>query len=231
MCRLLGITNFNSAVHAELLSQFFGLAVTGAVPPGNAPGHADGWGIGWYVGAQARVEKSGASAQVDEERIHATLAAIGSSPVLIAHLRKSAWPDTSTGRHAHPFSLENYLFAHNGTVTDYAPLRAGISPRLAPPDDALDTEVLFRAVISDPACTMQAQFIDAIRTVKTLPYTALNILMSDGASLLAYRDCAKWPDYYTLYTAQGGAARLVCSEPLPAVGAWRPLDNGELAFL
>lgn len=231
MCRLLGITNFNRTLHAELLRQFFGLAATGAVPPGNEPGHADGWGIGWYAGGQARVEKCGASALVEQERINGTIAAIGSSPVLIAHLRKSAWPDTSTGRHAHPFSLESYLFAHNGTVTDYQPLRAKIDPGCAPPDDALDTEVLFRAVISAPACTMQAQFIDAMRTVKTLPYTALNILMSDGASLLAYRDCTKWPDYYTLYAARSGAARLVCSEPLAAGGVWRPLDNGELAIL
>lgn len=231
MCRLLGITNFDRAVHAEILRQFFGLAATGAVPPGNEPGHADGWGIGWYVDGQAHVEKSGASAITEQERIHKAIAAIGSSPVLIAHLRKSAWPDTSTGRHAHPFSLGRYMFAHNGTVTDYQPLRAGIGARFAPPDDALDTEVLFRAVISANSPTMQDQFSETLRTAKTLPYTALNILMSDGASLLAYRDCAKWPDYYTLYAAQKDAAHLVCSEPLPAGGAWRPLRNGETVLL
>lgn len=231
MCRLLGITSFDSAVHAELLSQFFGLAATGAVPPGNEPGHADGWGIGWYVDGQARVEKSGVSAVDENGRIEEVIASIGRSGVLIAHLRKSAWPDTSTGRHAHPFSHGRYVFAHNGTVTDYQPLRAGIDALFAPPDDALDTEVLFRAVISANASTMQYQFAETMRTVKTLPYTALNILMSDGTSLLAYRDCAKWPDYYTLYAAQRDGAHLVCSEPLPAGGAWRPLHNGEMVLL
>lgn len=231
MCRLFGITNFESTLHADLLRQFFALAASGAVPPGNEPGHLDGWGIGWYAGGKARVEKSGASALAELDRISAAVAAIGTSPVLIAHLRKSAWPDTATGRHAHPFAFGENLFAHNGTVTDYQPLWVLIDPARAPADDALDTEVLFRAVISAPGRTMQDRFAAAMDKVRKLPYSALNILMSDGKSLLANRDCAKWPDYYSLYAARKGAARLVCSQPLPAIDPWRPLTNGELLVL
>ncbi len=108
MCRLLGIINYSFAVHKDILESFFALAETGKVLPGDPPGHKDGWGIGFYSEDKASVVKSGRSAAEEKERIFSELEKIFRSAVLIAHLRKSAWKDTSTERHAHPFLYKQY---------------------------------------------------------------------------------------------------------------------------
>ena len=228
MCRLVGIKNFDSTIHRDIVRDFFSLAKKGAVPPGNEPGHLDGWGVGWYAGGKAVIQKSGGSAIDEAHTISDIINGIGTSRILIAHLRKSAWNDTANSRHAHPFGYTNYLFAHNGTVIDYHPLQQALPQAFAPEKDSLDTEVLFRAILSAPGKNMAAQCAATVSTVKKLNYTALNMLLTDGNELLGYRDYSKYPDYYTLYTATIGTADIICSEPLPMAGAWSALSNGQL---
>jgi predicted glutamine amidotransferase len=231
MCRLLGIKNFDSKAHAEILRQFFLLAKDGAVSPGNPFGHRDGWGIGWYVDGKAKVEKSGASALDSTRKISAVIDSIGTSKVLIAHLRKSAWRDTATARHAHPFAFKNVIFAHNGTILDYQTLQRSIPKEFAPEPDSLDTEVLLRAIMDSPESSLKNKFTETVKSVITLKYTALNILMSDGKSLYGFRDCTKYPDYYTLYSTKVGDSPMMCSEPLPAAPNWTAFKNDQLIIL
>ncbi|MGA2089954.1 MAG: class II glutamine amidotransferase [Endomicrobiales bacterium] len=228
MCRLFGIKNFDSSSHKRILQDFFELAEKGNVLPGEPPGHVDGWGIGWYQGGTAHIEKSGSSALSEAEKINSLVHSIGSTTILIAHLRNSAWHDTSTSRHAHPFGLNNIIFAHNGTVIDYHPLRNMIPQELLPPLDSLDTEVLFRAVMSSPESALKEKFIETIKKVKMLKYSALNVLMSDGNSLFGYRDYAQNPDYYTLYSTKINNSTIICSEKLPASNEWVSLNNEQL---
>lgn len=229
MCRLLAVTNFDIKTHKELLRNFLALAQFGKVLPGDLPGHLDGWGIGWYEGGEARTEKSGNSAIAETSRINELLERIGNSKLLIAHLRKSAWENTSVERHAHPFEFQNTIFAHNGTVRDFQKNLALLKPEFAPAPDSKDTEVFFRYILQNSKGqefkTGLENSIDYVKTNNT--YTSLNLLMTDGKSLLALREYADKPgfaDYYTLFKSPEG---IISSEPVSKAINWAPMKNGE----
>lgn len=232
MCRLFGILNFDHKTHKELLESFFALAETGNVLPGDPPGHKDGWGIGYYSAGTAKVAKSGNSASEESKRISDTLQAIGNSPVLIAHLRKSAWKDTSVERHAHPFSFNNLIFAHNGTVRDFQKNMLELKPGFAPAADSKDTEVFFRYIIQNSANGIEAGLRSSAGFVrKNNAYSALNLLLTDGKKLFALRDYAGksgYAEYYTLFKSPAG---IISSEPLGTGYSWAPMDNGAIEVL
>ena len=217
MCRMMGITNFEYRKHKAIIDRFFALARTGAVPPKNAPGHLDGWGIAWYQNGKPKVVKSGGSIITERERFYKTIQRIRVTPVLILHLRKSAWEGTSTARHAHPFSDGRHVFVHNGTITDYKKLIPAIVPRLRLLADSRDTEVMFHYIASQKPVAMsyEEKFIKAVKTIeKKNAYTSLSCLFSDGKVLYGYRRYSKLPQYYTLYQAVVGRSVIMSSEPL-----------------
>lgn len=232
MCRLLGIKDFDIAAHRGLLDSFLALAEKGKTLAEDPPGHLDGWGIGWYRGGTAFVHKSGGSLRDEREDYFQTLEKIGRSGVLIVHLRKSAWKQTSTARHAHPFADRYHLLAHNGTVRDYRELLKDIPGAGEDLSGALDTEVLFRYVIALSSGGMEAGFREAVSRIhKNNEYSALNVLFSDGTKLFAFRDYRKYPEYYTLYRANLGGSGIVASEPLAPARGWRLMEQEELAVL
>ena len=147
MCRILGITNFDYARHQQIVARFCGLARSGVVMAGDPPGHEDGWGLAFYQQGRLVVHKSGRNLLAETDQVMGILSAAQSSPMLILHLRKSAWANTSSTRHAHPFHHDNNVFFHNGVVYDYQGLIADITlPGLAA--DARDTEVWFYHIMS-----------------------------------------------------------------------------------
>ena len=227
MCRLLGITNFDYCRHESLVQNFWGLARTGTVMAGDPPGHADGWGLAFYQGGKLVVRKSGRNLLDETDQVTGLLRGVGRAPVMILHLRKSAWSDSSSTRHAHPFNLGNTVFAHNGTVYDYRKLLPGITlPGLGA--DALDTEVFFYFFMSARSLGLGRAFLDSVSFVKQhCNYSALNCLFSDGAKLFAYRDYAKEPDYYTLYKSRSESSGIVASQPLDEQLYWEAMDRGE----
>lgn len=228
MCRLFGVTNFDLARHGTLVARFCDLASTGAVMPGDPPGHQDGWGLALYREGNLEVYKSGGNLLDETDRLMGILKAVPRSPVLILHLRKSAWKDSSSTRHAHPFQCGNVAFAHNGVVYGYERLLPTITiPGLKP--DALDTEVFFYHVMS---CAQTRDLRKAFRDTACLikreyRYSALNTLFSDGGRLFAYRDFFKEPDYYTLFTAREKDSVYVSSEKLNETLAWTLMEKGE----
>src|ERR1039457_1664568 len=183
MCRLLGITNFDYARHHQIIERFFELARSGIVMAGDPPGHADGWGLAFYQEGTLVVHKSGASILEEQEKVRGIVRAAGESPIVILHLRKSAWSDTSSSRHAHPFSYNNVVFAHNGTVYDYKKLLPAITiPGLG--EDALDTEVFFYHFMSAESLDPGQAFLATVSTIKREhTYSAINCLFSDGTRL------------------------------------------------
>jgi predicted glutamine amidotransferase len=228
MCRLLGITNFEYGTHRAVVEAFCGLAGGGAVMAGDPPGHADGWGMAYYRDGRLAVCKSGLSLLEEADRVHDALSRVGSSPVVILHLRKSAWKDTSSTRHAHPFQIDNVAFAHNGVLHDYRQLLPEITvPGLG--DDALDTEVWFYGFMSARSRGLGQAFLDTLSRIKAEGYrfSALNCLFSDGRRLFAYRDYSKEPDYYSLYKALAGSSCVICSEPLVPDLQWEMMGKGE----
>ena len=227
MCRLLGITDFEYSRHGKIVDNFCELARTGHVMAGDPPGHEDGWGMAFYREGSLVVQKSGRNLSEETDRVKETLKRVGGTPALILHLRKSAWSDSSSTRHAHPFSLGNAVFAHNGTVYEFRKLLPDITvPGLG--EDALDTEAFFYHFLSWGLADLGQAFLKSVAVVKErCRYSALNCLFSDGKKLFAYRDYAKEPDYYSLFKARSGNSYLVSSEPLDEDLRWETMEKGE----
>ena len=187
MCRVLGITNFDYAKHREMVTNFCELARSGMVMAEDPPGHEDGWGLAYYRQRQLVVHKSGANLLEETDKVANLLSALGSSSLMILHLRKSAWENTASTRHAHPFHLADTVFFHNGVVYDYLNMLADISLPIGA--DARDTEVFFYHVMSGKARDLDRKFFDSVALIKrNHDYSALNCLFSDGKTLYAYRD-------------------------------------------
>ncbi len=163
----------------------------------------------------------------ETDKVLGLLSATGNSPVMILHLRKSAWVDTTCTRHAHPFHYNDVVFFHNGTVYDYK----GLIPAIKTPcrEDALDTEVLFHHFMSAEDPELGRAFLDTVSTIKRREYrfSALNCVFSDGARLFAYRDYTKEPDYFSLYKAYREASCLISSQPLDDSIQWEMMGKGE----
>jgi predicted glutamine amidotransferase len=227
MCRVLGITNFDIARHREIVARFCELARTGIVMDEDPPGHEDGWGLAFYQRGKLVVHKSGASLTEETDTLFGLLDATQCSPLMILHLRKSAWADTSSTRHAHPFQLGNTVFFHNGVVYDYQ----GLLPAITLPGlgaDARDTEVFFYHVMSGQAGDLGQAFLDSVAVIKQHHrFSALNCLFSDGVKLYAYRDYAREPVYYSLYKAEADHSRLISSEPLDDTLTWELMTKRE----
>lgn len=227
MCRLLGITNFEFPRHRTLVENFCGLARTGMVMAGDPPGHGDGWGLAFYRAGELVVHKSGADLLEETAKVIGILSAAAKSPVVLLHLRKSAWTGTSNTRHAHPFHYDNVAFCHNGVVYDYK----GFLPDIHTPlgEDALDTEVFFHHFMSARSDDLGQVFLDTVSTIKQRGYrfSALNCIFSDGARMFAYRDYSKEPDYYSLYKAFPENSCVISSEPLGGNIRWEMMRTEE----
>lgn len=227
MCRVLGITNFAYSRHQRIVERFCNLARCGMVMAGDPPGHEDGWGLAFYQEGELIVHKSGISLLEEAEKVLRILSTADTSPLLILHLRKSAWGDRFSTRHAHPFHYDNTVFFHNGVVYDYQRLIPAITlPGLG--SDALDTEVFFYHVMSGEPQDVGRSFLDTVSHIKrNHQFSALNCLFSDGVKLFAYRDFAKEPDYYSLYKASSENSRFISSEILDDNIRWEMMAKEE----
>jgi glutamine amidotransferase len=231
MCRVLGITNFDYSRHRRVVERFCALARCGVVMAGDPPGHEDGWGLAFYRDGGLVVHKSGVNLLEETDKVFDPLDAVKTSPVMILHLRKSAWTNTSSARHAHPFHRDNTVFFHNGVVYDYQDLLPAITiPGLGA--DARDTEVFFYHVMSGGCRDLGRAFLDSVATIKRKhTYSALNCLFSDGVRLFAYRDYAKEPDYYSLYKAFSENSWFISSEPLDESMQWDMMTQEEFLMI
>ena len=231
MCRVLGITNFDFSRHRRIVERFCALARTGVVMAGDPPGHEDGWGLAFYREGELVVHKSGVNLLEETDKVFGPLSAVKTSPVMILHLRKSAWTNTSSARHAHPFHRGNTVFFHNGVVYDYRDLLPAITiPGLGA--DARDTEVFFYHVMSGDRRDLGRAFLDSVATIRrSHTYSALNCLFSDGVKLFAYRDYAKEPDYYSLYKAFSENSWFIASEPLDESMHWDMMPQEEFLVI
>ena len=227
MCRVLGISNFDYAKHQEIVERFCELARSGVVMDEDPPGHEDGWGLAFYLEGQLVVHKSGINLLEETDKVIDILSTLKASPLMILHLRKSAWSDRLSTRHAHPFHIDNTVFFHNGVVYDYQ----GLLPDITLPGlgaEALDTEVFFHHVMSDKAQDLGRSFLNTATLIKRKHrYSAMNCLFSDGVKLFACRDYAKEPDYYSLYKAFSDNSCLISSEPLDKKMQWDMMAQEE----
>jgi len=219
--------------------------------------HPDGWGIGYYSGAEGAPEglaplviRSIAPAFADEEFDAAARRV--SARTVVAHVRQASCGPVCLAN-THPFHHGRWLFAHNGTVREFERCRAKLEAEI---DAALrpvlagdtDSERCFLMLLSrlrarrsleearSPAQMAEA-LLETVRTVRAHadvpgePPSSLTFILSDGLSLLAYRD-GRTLHYKLEQLSQASGHALielsVASEVLGAEQSWAEVPQGGL---
>lgn len=230
MCRMLGVKNFEYKKHKDIIEKFFLLSENGKVPPNNKKGHLDGWGVGWYEHRKPKIYKSGTSAIEEKEKFFNLIEKINKTKILIIHLRKSAWENTNSQKHSHPFKDDTtkIIFAHNGTIYNYENLWNSIIEKK---EFFLDSETYFWCFINNlkKTTTVDTAFLNTIKEIKsTCKFSSLTCIFSDGKNLYCFREYTKLPNYYTLYFAEKNNTKIVSSEKITKTLTWQPISQSKL---
>ena len=230
MCELLGM----SARRATDVNHSLALLR----PRGGEIGpHADGWGIAFYEGRAARVFKEPIPAS--ESRCLAFIAEYDyRSTVVVGHIRKAN--PSRFGRasaNTHPFHRElggrSWVFAHNGKLPGIEHPR--FDPRRFQPIGETDSERAFCFLLDRVAerwsggPPLAPQVLVDILAAPVEELAALgefNMLMSDGASLVAFANTRLHT--VTRRCVEEGCAQevlVLATSPLTDE-AWQPMPAG-----
>lgn len=233
MCRILGIKNFSYQKHKDIIQNFFLLAENGKVPAGNSRGHFDGWGLGWYENNQPKLYKSGKSITEEKEIFFQQIEKIKETKILIAHIRKSAWPNTNLEKNSHPFKDDEtkIIFAHNGTIKNYKDLFKYINNNDI--FSLLDSETYFWLLVVNYKETknLKDAFLKTVKKIKDeCKFSSLTCVFSDSNHLYCFREFTNSPEYYTLYITQKENSIIVCSEELDN-SQWKLIKSSEFIFV
>lgn len=120
--------------------------------------------------------------------------------VLIAHIRQKTVGPTRL-ENTHPFARDGWVFAHNGTLHNLAPLHRGTSAeRLAEVAGDTDSELLFAYLLtrldregllhlrSEAARDAASALVESVASeLRALEVGAFNFLLSDGVTSFAHR--------------------------------------------
>ncbi len=193
MCRLYGLRSTQRRkVECELIVAQNSL-LRQSLGDAQGQAHADGWGLGHYQQGQPElVRQPAAAAASDQYRWNAARAFTTNA---VAHVRHA----TVGGRRAentHPFQVDRWLFAHNGTLAAFGMMRARLTAAMTPELRALprgdtDSEHVFHYLLSCRQRNPQQPLADAVRrgvadvikwSREASPQAeiALNIILTDG---------------------------------------------------
>ena len=203
MCRMFGFSAaLPATVQQSLLLEPNALKV-------QSQEHPDGWGIGYYAEGQPtpRLVRSINCAFADAE--FAQMATAVSARTVIAHVRRASCGPIAL-QNTHPFHHEQWLFAHNGTVSRFADIRAQLEAEIDPDLRAAvkgetDSERFFLLLLTRlrarvplaapcPVSVMGLAILETVALIHRLADVAdgepssLTVILSDGLSLVAYRD-------------------------------------------
>src|SRR5688572_26709105 len=149
-------------------------------PLGAEPVNGDGFGFGWYPedparGATPAVFRSIEPAWNDQNLRELSQAV--RTPLFFTHVRAAAGPPIQQ-TNCHPFRYENWLFMHNGAISEFGRIKRelvlAVDPSLYPLiQGTTDTEVLFLLALTygladDPVAAVGA----AIRRVEEAGHAA-----------------------------------------------------------
>jgi len=217
--------------------------------------HADGWGIGYYAEASGSevplVIRSVSPAFADEE-FDATVRQL-SARTVVAHVRRASCGPVSLAN-THPFHHGRWLFAHNGTVHAFDRCRRELEEEIDPDlrrslQGETDSERCFLALLSrlrartpltEPGTPerMAQAMLETVRTVHARadepqqPPSSLTFILTDGLSLLAYREGRSL--HYKLERVRTGPGDptivelSVASEVISAEESWAEVSEGGL---
>lgn len=203
-------------------------------PLGAEPVNGDGFGLGWYpehpsAGNVPSVFRSTEPAWNDQNLREISSAV--RSPLFFTHVRAAAAPPIQQ-TNCHPFRHENWLFMHNGTISQFhltkRELTFAVDPALYPSiQGTTDSEVLFHLALTlgltdDPIRAVG----DAIRMVEQAGHRAGvrfpmqgTLAASDGETVWAFR-----------YSSQGRSRSLFHSAHVPTLRAMYPEMDRLSAF-
>jgi predicted glutamine amidotransferase len=235
MCRWLAYTGEPLRPSTLILdTQHSVVAMSLNSPLGAETVNGDGFGFGWYPddggpGSRPATFRSIEPAWNDQnlrELSHAVR-----SPLFFTHVRAAAGPPIQQ-TNCHPFRYENWLFMHNGFLSEFGltkrELTYAVDPALYPHiHGTTDSEVLFHLALTlgladDPITAMR----DAIRMVEEAGHKAGiqfpmqgTIAVSDGETLWAFR-----------YSSQGRSRSLFHSADVPTLRGMYPDTERLSAF-
>lgn len=248
MCQLLGM---NCNVPTDICFSFEGFHRRG----GSTDHHADGWGIAFFEGPGCRVFLDSKSAVESPVADLVRKFPIRSMNV-IAHIRK-ATRGIAALENTHPFVRElwgrYWIFAHNGTLENFAPRISGHYQ----PVGTTDSELAFCYLLE----TLRAHFpnrqpaLDHLfpllrdLTSKLAHHGLFNYLLSNGEYLVAH--CADHLSYilrhapfaqahlidqdvtvdFSALTTLDDKVAVIATEPLTDNEIWTPMQPGELLVL
>ena len=195
-------------------------------PLGAEPVNGDGFGFGWYPedasrGSTPAVFRSTEPAWHDDNLREISRAV--RSPLFFTHVRAAGGPPIQQ-TNCHPFRYENWLFMHNGVISQFAltkrDLAFAVDPSLYPHiRGTTDSEVLFHLALTlgladDPVKAVG----DSIRMVEAAGHKAGvkfpmqgTIAVSDGETVWAFR-----------YSSQGQSRTLFHSADIPTLRGMYP---------
>ena len=202
-------------------------------PLGAETVNGDGFGFGWYP---ADAEEGGIPAVFHsiepawhDQNLREISAAVR-SPLFFSHVRAAGGPPIQQ-TNCHPFRYENWLFMHNGFLSEFVKvgrdLTFAIDPSLYPHvRGTTDSEVLFHLALTfglqdDPvlAMTRTVQLVESVGRAHGVRFPMQGtIAVSDGSTLWTFR-----------YSTQGRSRSLFHSVDIPTIREMYP-DAERLAL-
>jgi glutamine amidotransferase len=191
--------------------------------------NADGYGIGWYTDAPEPVRLRRAGPMWTDATLPRLAEEISSGAVLAA-VRSATVGMPVAETACAPFTIDRWLFSHNGLVRGWPSSVAGLASRLpvtdlllmdAPTDSAL-LWALLKARLSAGEKPVDAVAEVVTEVAEAAPTSRLNLLLTDGEQIVG----TAWT--HTLWVRATGDAVAVASEPYDEHPAWREVPDGHL---
>lgn len=214
--------------------------------------NGDGFGLGWYASDLEQDPKPGVYRSVLPAWGDANLISLSEkihSKCFIGHVRASTVGSVDYNN-CHPFTQDNLLFAHNGTIHGFPKIKRAVIGAIADPmlesvNGQTDTEYFFALFCTFldgkrgleeylKAFVKAKDYVIALQK-STVPglHLQLNTVLTDGRSMMATRFCSN-PDIRPLslhYREDEGTAT-VASEPLGENDpSWHAVLSNHALFL
>jgi len=140
---------------------------------------------------------------------------------VIAHLRKAS-VGLKVRENTHPFVINEWAFAHNGTIRK-------LNLRYT-----TDSQWFFESIMDEYEKNGRDMVSAITKNVKNVrevyPYTSITFLLSNGTELYAYRDATANIEYYSLFFARTRGSFIITQERF-FEEPWTELENGSLLIL
>jgi predicted glutamine amidotransferase len=146
--------------------------------------HDSGWGMAVYErsDAEPRLVRFPVAAHADDGFRPATELC---GRIFNVHVRRATMGGL-TLENTHPFCIGDYSFSHNGTILEFPRL---LEEGVRPPRGDTDSEHFFNFLLRDldPADVPGSLRRATLAVIDRSPFSGLNVLLSDGEVLYAYR--------------------------------------------